>query len=938
MSSTPPPNQTNPEPSSAFAFFTSRIARFNASGPEEGATAPAVDSSTGDSTGEFIRFRASTGDLSSGGGSWATTGPVDMGVVQASSSDTTSHTSVLRSNQTEATNYDRFIARNSGGSQASSQISSVSDRLRGGIRNVAASISKDLNRDYMEVDDPRGVSALGGLPQDFQTLRSPAAGGRVPSSPSGAGVTRNLNEMSVSSPSPGRLKRELESLSDHKPTALGVDIKPSKDKANDKYPIALVSGSFTTGRHLCLGRVGARGKVCLEPKAECEVVSHQNKPPAIDAPHPVYIVDISGANGTGGKATGLLTPAIRASIFENHPIGRAHKDSLHTIQEWSAVFEYVHSHQKDLTRGVELNPADQEDTERFFDSLSQHACTPYHKRVKVEVAPATPGLSTSATPEMQELWTKFRGLHDKVANAVDSANKVILAQVYLMGVPGEGQLHANVWAGIDSLESRMVEFEDDKMPQMDGRLAAMKDRVEAHAAQVATHLGNIESILTDTAADARTARVEATRARELAGQHQLTGNLDARVRTVESDLLEAGRAMNGFMTAIEGLQNQMRDAVRKVGGGAAGVPLDVSFKTHTDQRLLALEQKTGGSQAVCIRSRHHFNTQADVQAWLAKHGLKDRSCFQYIYDLSILLGRVSKRALTREEVGQDAERSAKLKLSTEELAVIAAARTEVPEALAGTTPPSHVDHPFGNMMDFASWDHEDGQNGTRPTIQAALDSKYEEIHTSISLQFGDKPDVCDVFSGMLDKAYQGWISFARVVEKSYREFLTTTFMGKNCTKDEKAQVWTLITKFADVYWREVAKVRVGAKSVDHSTKPEVANQAMMWAALQGIAKHDEFEAKRFIEHELVHPKIQMFLFRTKASRDELSAFTTRISSVNTQCTSSSSAVAALETKLARAMQRVDQLESKVGRLQQGGQGGGKGKQRRKQADEAVEEE
>lgn len=121
----------------------------------------------------------------------------------------------------------------------------------------------------------------------------------------------------------------------------------------------------------------------------------------------------------------------------------------------------------------------------------------------------------------------------------------------------------------------------------------------------------------------------------------------------------------------------------------------------------------------------------------------------------------------------------------------------------------------------------------------------------------------------------------------------------------------------DVYWTEVARARFCAKQVAYDTPPDEANALMLWAALQGAAVHDEFEEALFREHPKVHPKLQMFLFKTKATRDEVRA---AVSASSSAAKESAAAQATAKTILAR----MDRLENRMNSFQDGGNGGGGG--------------
>ena len=722
-----------------------------------------------------------------------------------------------------------------------------------------------------------------------------------------------------------RLKREMEALSatkDHNHVRMPIEeVKPSTEKGEGKYPLVLIRKNHEE----CLGKIGNNGRVCLELISECTIAKHKPREPyyarkgsalGLAINEDSYYVDISVP---GGKRMGLVQPWIQVELFNRHSLGPQHRDSYHTVQEWSSLFQYMRQNPPREPSGEDTTDNRQaaEEGDQFFEAMSSAPYTPHPKRLKT--TPSSPP-DVSGSAELKSLWRKTSEFLSEHASRINALQASLATQSYYMGVPEHGQFHPTVWKGLDSLDHRLTDVENERL-----------GGIERAAKVQGEELREVVAQLSSVQATSDTARMEATRARELAQQHHMTGTLEARVRTVERDIVEASEVMGDFVSAVEGLQHQLAARTSNgVGGSRASVTgSDQTELNRIEQRLLKVEKKTGGSQAVMIKSRFLFSTMEDVRSWLAKHNLLHSNAYMHFYDLHLLLGRVCKRAMSKEDVGRDAERSARLKLSPVELQQLASAATGVPEVLAGSDSTASLDHPFHAMKTYDMWDSQDGFNGTKPSIQAALDQKVTEILRGIQQTYGDKPDVEDVLTGMVDKANKAWLDFAREVDSIYTNYLIQTFGSRVHTKEEKAQVWKIVITFVDVYWEEVAKARVEARTVSHTTEPEKANVLMLWSALQGIAKHEEFEQSRFREHPKVHPKLQIFLFKTKASRDEIAT----LSHAAKAATSSSAATDALVRKL---VARVETLEQKHGRLVKELESkGGKqrGKKKAKQGDE-----
>ena len=929
-------------PSSAFAGFRNRL-RNTLTG---GGTTAAAETSPGSREGAGESQPSFAADDLSGGGSWLSVRPGIYAAASASSParrgsrdhsrthgsahPTAVHFSGL---STTGPNTAGNIDPPSGailpsGSREGSMGSSSETRFGRTIRNVGAALAAAARDDYLLED---ATESRGHLPTDLMAttpLRSGQGRSTMAGSPSRSLAFGSLNLQGDPMSPTLRLKREMDALSatkDHNHVRIPIEeVKPSTEQGDGKYPLVLIRKNHTE----CLGKIGNNGRVCLELISECTIAKHKPREPyyarkgsalGLAVNEDSYYVNVSVP---GGKLMGLVQPWIPAEFFNNHPLGPAHRDSLHTVQEWSSLFQHMRQNPAP-ERSSDTSANNQQVVEggdQFFEAMTSAPYTPYPKRLKT--APSSPP-DLAGSAELKSLWLKTSEFLSEHADRINALQASLATQSYYMGVPEQGQFHPTVWKGLDSLDHRLADVENE-------RLGGVERAAKVQGEEIKDLLARISSA--QAASD--TARIEASRARELAEQHHMTGSLEARVRTMEKDLVEASEVMGDFVSAVEGLQHQL--AVRTgngIGGSSSSsaTAIDQSAMNRIEQRLLKVEKKTGGSQAVMIKSRFLFSTMEDVKSWLAKHNLLHTNAYMHFYDLHLLLGRVCKRAMSKEDVGRDAERSARLKLSPVELQQLASAATGVPEVLAGSDTTSSLDHPFHAMKTYDQWDSQDGFNGTKPSIQEALDQKVTEILRGIQQTYGDKPDVEDVLTGMVDKANKAWLDFAREVDSIYTNYLIQTFGSRVHTKDEKAQVWKIVITFVDVYWEEVARARVEARTVSHTTEPEKANVLMMWSALQGIAKHEEFAQSRFREHPKVHPKLQIFLFKTKASRDEI----TTLSNAAKAATSSSAATDALVRKL---VARVETLEQKHGRLVKDLEGKG-GKQRgKKKAKKEGEEE
>lgn len=908
-----------------------------------------------DHNGEFSLNPDDGLSLSSGGGgSWSTTGSfTDIGrdgssiarslrrdaEVPGPRRPSDVHNTPLRSNPTnrDASTASLPSYSSTGVSAAASILTSSTTRFARGLGAVsqAMGISQLLqNPEYLDLledeEDPtdyiddtimRPARMGRSTPPSLSLRRNRRAAASaflepMESSPGGTVFSTPVQEVDGAAHESAGLIGDLGGLSvrgrPRSPEALPSPsaFEPNPVGARGSYPLLKLSAEDLP--HICGGSIGGSGRFCTKPPGDCYVQIHRRRKADIKAD--TYYVDLSSTT-TGGAS---LEASIPASIIEGNPTGAAHLSSFHNIQVWSALFSVLVS----AFQEEPANPEGAAASAREFIQELGNLGAPTPKRPRF--AKAVGEIDENGWSDFQRDYNDtIQDQFEKVEGAVQTMQARLTLQGVSLGQPGPTQEEPSAWSAVENLQTRAGVVEGAVLQTQTKMTELDRAQLPSRVAAAERSLQIVNENTRRTYGLAAAAQEAAVRATQRVDSLNITG-----LSGVEERLLTMEAQSNVTVGELGMISGELTEAILEVRERVDAMDaLDRAFPTpgasQAQERLndllgrvRVLEQRVAGESSVTV-GVETFDSRASLRAWLVLHA-PQVAFYDLFFDVANLMSVVTHRAISQEEVTKQADRAARIKLRPSLMTIMAAAHSEVPSIWAGTrTDTTTTEHPFGAMATPDMWDRGDGQHGLVNTIKLALESKVPQLVQQIDNTLGNFPRARQVCSTLLADAHLQWKSLSAAITDMYQHILVQTYGSRAHTTDERLGVWKVVTTMLDQYTRAAAKARYCARSVTAETDPLEANLDMLWGVLQAHKAHAEYQEADYKNHPDVHPKVQLWIFKTKASRDELLAATSKVATLQTELSAAVREVAGLKLL-------VEQLNTRVGRLGNGGGGGGGG--------------
>jgi len=289
-----------------------------------------------------------------------------------------------------------------------------------------------------------------------------------------------------------------------------------------------------------------------------------------------------------------------------------------------------------------------------------------------------------------------------------------------------------------------------------------------------------------------------------------------------------------------------------------------------------------------------FNSKADVTLFVERDmpGIS----YSIFHDIITLLESISDGHSKKETVMAAMYQAGRVGLDEDEATHVHSFKLIIPTLLGAMRDGDKSDHkvPLPAVKDFATWNPQDNEGGTKKRIQEGIDDVSLAIQESITNACHKYPAASKLATEMLMQTHVFANELCSWVDSFYMELINTSQVPA-------AEAWLLIAsclrKIFEVLRKHRAPADRAASKMDHATR----TTAYLWAMVQ---VHQELKLIRhhnFRGHPAVAPVITLHVFKTRVS--------------NTAFKAASDSIKALDKKLADLQKNFDKLHDRLQKLE-----------------------